>query len=49
MKILISALVGEELSASRHNRFILGERAPGAHWTRGCVGPRIVLDDVEKR
>jgi hypothetical protein len=40
---LTSALVGGEWSASRLGRF-----TPGTHWTRGWVGPRAGLDDMEK-
>jgi hypothetical protein len=46
---LTSALVGCEWSAARLCRFTPGERAPGTHWIRGCVGPRAGLDAVEKR
>jgi hypothetical protein len=41
---LTSSLVAGELSASRPGRF-----TPGTHWIGGWVGPRIDLDDVEKR
>jgi hypothetical protein len=40
---------GYEWSASRPCRFTPGERAPGAHWIGGWVGPRASLHDVEKR
>jgi hypothetical protein len=46
---LTSALVGGEWSASRPSRFTPGERARGAHWIGGPVGPRAGLDDVENR
>jgi hypothetical protein len=46
---LISALDWGEWSASRPGRFTPRERAPGAHWIGGCVGPRAVLDAVVKR
>jgi hypothetical protein len=46
---LTSALAGGEWSASRRGRFTAGERAPGAHWIGGWVGPRAGLNDVEKR
>jgi hypothetical protein len=46
---LTSALAGSEWSASRPCRFTPGERAPGARWIGGWVGPRAGLDDVEKR
>jgi hypothetical protein len=46
---LTSALVGGKWSASRSGRFTPGERAPDTHWIGGWVGPRAVLDDVEKR
>jgi hypothetical protein len=38
-----------EWSASRPNRFIHRERAPGTHWIGGWVGLITCLDDVEKR
>jgi hypothetical protein len=38
------ALGGGAWSASRPCRF-----APGTHWIGGWVGPRVGLDDVEKR
>jgi hypothetical protein len=41
-----SGLFGGEWSASRPGRFIPGERAPGTHSIRGCVGPRTDLDDI---
>jgi hypothetical protein len=37
----ISTLVG--------SRFTSGERAPGTHWIGYWVGPRVGLDDMEKR
>jgi hypothetical protein len=46
---LTSALAGDELPASRPDRFNPGEKAPGTHWIRGWVDPRAGLDDVEKR
>jgi hypothetical protein len=46
---LTSALVGCEWSASRPGRFTPGEKAPGANWIGGCVGPRTGLDNVERR
>jgi hypothetical protein len=45
---LAMALVGD-WSASCTGCFTLGERAPGTHWIGGWVGPRVSLDDVEKR
>jgi hypothetical protein len=36
-------------SASRPDRFIPGEKAPGTHWIGGWVDPRAGLDDMEKR
>jgi hypothetical protein len=47
--IFISALVGSEWSASHPGRFISGERAPGTYRKGGWVGPKVGLDDVEKR
>jgi hypothetical protein len=46
---LTSALVLGEWSASRTGSFTHGERGPGTHWIGGWVGPRVGLDDVEKR
>jgi hypothetical protein len=42
---------GGEWSASRPGHFSPGKRPPppGTHWIGGWVGPRIGLDDVEKR
>jgi hypothetical protein len=42
--LLISALVGNEWTASRPGRF-----NPGTHWAGGWVGPRTGLGDVERR
>jgi hypothetical protein len=44
---LTSALVGGEWSSSSPRRFGPRERAPGAHWIGGWVGPRAGLH-VEK-
>jgi hypothetical protein len=46
---MTSALDGAELSASRSCRFKPEERALGAQWIGGCVGPRGRLDSVEKK
>jgi hypothetical protein len=46
---LTSALVGGEWSASRPGRFNPGERAPDTHWIGGWVGPRVGLNDGERR
>jgi hypothetical protein len=46
---LTSALIGAEWLASRSGRFILGERASGSHWIRRWVGPKIDLEDTERR
>jgi hypothetical protein len=46
---LTSALVGDEWSASRPDRFTPGERAPGTQWIGGWMGPRADMDDVENR
>jgi hypothetical protein len=46
-RILDSALVGGEWSASRIGRFIPKERAPRIHWTGGWMGPGTCMDDVE--
>jgi hypothetical protein len=45
---LTLALDGGGWSASRSGRFTPRERAPGAHWIRGWIGPRDVLDAVVK-
>jgi hypothetical protein len=37
-----------EWAASRPGRFISGERIPGTHFIRGCVGPRAGLDVLEE-
>jgi hypothetical protein len=42
--VFISALVGGEWSASRHDRYIPGETAPNTHWIRGWVDTRAGLD-----
>jgi hypothetical protein len=41
-------LVGDEWSASKPRRLILGEKLPGIHWIRDWVGPTVCLDDMEK-
>jgi hypothetical protein len=46
---LTSALVGGEWSASRPGRFTPWERAPGTHRIGSWMGPRVALDDMEKR
>jgi hypothetical protein len=46
---LNSELVGGEWSASRPCRFTPGERVPGTQWIEGWAGPRVGLDDEEKR
>jgi hypothetical protein len=43
------ALDEGEWSALRSGSFTRRERAPGTHWIGGWVGPRAVLDAVEKR
>jgi hypothetical protein len=45
---LTSDLVGGEWSASRSDRFTLGDRAPGTHWIGGWVDPRAGLHNMEK-
>jgi hypothetical protein len=46
---LTSGLAGGEWSASSPCHFIPEETAPGTHSIGGWVGPRAVLDNVEKR
>jgi hypothetical protein len=46
---LTSALGGGKWSASHLAHFTPRERAPGAHWIGGWVGPRAILDVVVKR
>jgi hypothetical protein len=46
---LTSALVGGEWSASRPGHSTPEEIAPDTHWIGGWVGPRVDLDDVERR
>jgi hypothetical protein len=46
---LISALAGDEWSASRPGPFTPRQRALGTRWIGGWMGPRAVLDAVVKR
>jgi hypothetical protein len=46
---LALALVGGEWSATRPDRFTPEEIALGTAWIGGWVGPRTVLDEVERR
>jgi hypothetical protein len=46
---LTSALVGGEWLASRPGRFTPGERAPGTHCIGSSVGPKVGLDNMERR
>jgi hypothetical protein len=46
---LTSALDGGEWSASRPGRFTPKKKVTGGHWIGGWVGPRAVLDAVEKK
>jgi hypothetical protein len=48
-RIFTSALDGGEWSVSRPCRFNSRERAPGAHWIEGWVGPGAGLETVVKR
>jgi hypothetical protein len=48
-ELLTSALVGGEWSASSPGRITPGEKAPGIHCIGGWMGPRIGLNDVERR
>jgi hypothetical protein len=43
------AVIGGMWSAPHHIDFIPRERAPGTHWTGGWVGPRTVLDGMERK
>jgi hypothetical protein len=47
LPFLTSALDKGEWSASRSGSFTVGERAPGAHWIGGWVGPRAGLDAAD--
>lgn len=47
--LLASTLDGGRWSTSRSSRFIPGERGPGIHWLRGCIGLRAGLEFTEKR
>jgi hypothetical protein len=47
-RLLTSALVGGEWSASRIGRFIPVERAAGTYWIGGWMGSSTGLDDVRK-
>jgi hypothetical protein len=47
--ILKLALRGDEWSVSFFGRFVSGARAPSARWAGGCVSPRDVSDNLEKR
>jgi hypothetical protein len=44
-----STLDGGECSASRTYCFTPGDTIPITHWIGGWVGPRIDLDDMERR
>jgi hypothetical protein len=46
---LTLALVGGEWSVSRSGRFTPRLRATSNYWIGGWVGPRAILDEVEKR
>jgi hypothetical protein len=46
---LNSALVGGAWSFQARAALPPWERFPGTHWIGGWVGPRVGLDDVEKR
>jgi hypothetical protein len=45
---LTSALVGK-WSVSCPGRLTIGERTSGTHWIGDWLGPRVGLDDAEKR
>jgi hypothetical protein len=49
MHSLTSVVDGGEWSALHLGRFTPRERTPGAHWIGGWVGPRTILDAVEKK
>jgi hypothetical protein len=46
---LTYALAGGEWSASHPSRYTHGERAPSTLRAGGSVGPRVSLDEMEKR
>jgi hypothetical protein len=46
---LTSTLVAGEWSATCTDRHTPGDKTPGTHWIGYWVGPRVGLDDVEKR
>jgi hypothetical protein len=46
---LPSAVVGDEWSVSRLGRFTPGERSPSTHWIGGWVGPRVTMDNIDKK
>jgi hypothetical protein len=41
--------VGGEWSTSLHGSFNPGERAIGTHWIGDWVGPKVGLEDVDRR
>jgi hypothetical protein len=45
---LISALLGDEWSASCPGRFTPEERSSATHWVGYCLGPRTGLDYVKR-
>jgi hypothetical protein len=45
---LISALIGDEWSASRPGRFMPRERGPSTHWIGSLIDPRVGLEEMEK-
>jgi hypothetical protein len=48
-RLMTSALVGGEWSATHPSNFNLKERFSGTHCIEGWLGSRIGLDNVEKR
>jgi hypothetical protein len=48
IQIFLTSALGER-SASLPGRFTASEGAPDTYWIEGYLGPRICLDDVERK
>jgi len=48
-RCILTTLNGGKWLALRPVRFTPGEKYPGIHTTRGCVGPGACLNALEKR